>query len=72
MQLLLQQTPSTQNVLAHSLEVVHPWPTGRPTQVLLALQMGVLAGQSGFVQQLGRAAGMQALPHARKVGVLHG
>jgi hypothetical protein len=60
-----QQTPSTQAPVAHSVDVVQPWPCGRPTHVLLALQIGVLAGQSGLEQQLGSAAGMQALPHTR-------
>jgi len=62
---VLQQTPSTQAPLTHSVDDEQPWPSERPTQVLLPLQMGLLGLQSAFVQQLGSAAGMQTLPHAR-------
>jgi hypothetical protein len=62
-----QHTPLTQALPAHSIELVQFWPTGRPTQVLVAAShTGLFAGQ-GFVpvgQQLGSADGMQAVPQA--------
>jgi hypothetical protein len=60
---VLQQTPSTQEPLMHSVGVEQAWPSERPTQVLLALQTGLLGLQSPLLQQLGNAARMQALPH---------
>ena len=62
---VLQQTPSTQALLAHSVDVAQPWPCGRPTQVLLALQMGLLGAQSALVQQLGAAVPTQRLVPAQ-------
>jgi hypothetical protein len=47
------------------VDIAQPAPTARATHVLLALQTGVLAGQSVLTQQLGSAEGMQAFPHAR-------